>query len=150
LVFTPVQTHILPLWQIPLHAVRGSVALGPKPLDKGLGILEVREAHELAPQFDAPVLAMNATASLWGTVDGIAAVLLVEQCVQGVFVAGDRIGVMQRQSCPFDRFNGLCDRRGGVLLPSRSRQRLPLLALLWQTMRVPALPTLHGSFSFSL
>src|SRR5712692_5123457 len=79
LLFPPVQADKLPLWQVPLDAVRGGVALFAEAFDERLGLFDIREAHEPAPQFDAPVLAVNAAASLRGAVDGIAPVLLVEQ-----------------------------------------------------------------------
>ena len=57
-------------------------------LDEGLGLLDIIEAHELAPQFEASLLAVNAASPPWGAIDGIAPVLLVEQGAEDVFVAG--------------------------------------------------------------
>jgi hypothetical protein len=94
LLLTPVQTHKLPLWQVPLDAVIGGVALGTKALDEGLGLFNVRKADELAPQSETPLLGMNAAASLSGAVDGVAPVALVEQRVDSVFVAGDWVAVV--------------------------------------------------------
>ena len=52
---------------------------------------------------------MNTAAPLLGAVDGITPVALVEQGVQGVFVASDRIAVVQGQPRPLDRLGGLRD-----------------------------------------
>src|SRR6266699_6520258 len=107
LLFPPVHTHKLPFRQVPLDAVRGSVALSAKLLNEGLGLLDTREAHELAPQFDAPLLPMNTTSPLLGTIDGIAPVELIEQRGDGVLVAGDRVGHVQGQSRALDLFVGV-------------------------------------------
>src|SRR5258707_13342094 len=64
LLFAPVQTHKLPLWQVSLDAIIGGVALCAEAFDKGLGLFNIREAHELAPQLDATLLAVNAASSL--------------------------------------------------------------------------------------
>src|SRR6266567_3976825 len=87
--------------------IRGGVALSAKLLNEGLGLLDTREAHELAPQFDAPLLPMNTTSPLLGTIDGIAPVELIEQRVDGVLVAGDRVGLVQGQSRALDLFVGV-------------------------------------------
>jgi len=122
----PVQTHVLPLWQIPLYGIVGGVFLCPEPLDKVLGVFTSGEADKLAPQAQAPLLAMNAAAPLLSAVDGIAPVALVEERVQSVPVTSDR----------------------GALLPERGRRVLPPPAILWGMMRIPSLSALHGSCSF--
>jgi hypothetical protein len=106
----PVQTHVLPLWQIPLYGIVGGVFLCPEPLDKVLGVFNSGEADKLAPQAQAPLLAMNAAAPLLSAVDGVAPVELVEERVQSVLVTGDRVGLVQGQPRPLDGFSGLRDR----------------------------------------
>ena len=59
---------------------------------------------------------MNAASSIEGAVDGIPPVVLVDQAVQGVLVAGDRVFLMQGQARPCDGFNGLHNGRWGALL----------------------------------
>jgi predicted DNA repair protein MutK len=83
LLLVPVQTHVLPLWQIPLYGIVGGVFLCLEPLDKVLGVFNSGEADKLAPQAQAPLLAMNAAAPLLSAVDGIAPVELVEERVRG-------------------------------------------------------------------
>jgi hypothetical protein len=43
----PVQTHILPLWKIPLDGIIGGVSISTKPLDEGLGLCDIREADRV-------------------------------------------------------------------------------------------------------
>jgi len=64
LLLIPVQSHILPLQQIPLYALIRGVPLCAEVLDEGLGLFDIRKANELAPQFYASVLTVNAAASL--------------------------------------------------------------------------------------
>ena len=65
MLLTPVQTYKLPLWQVPLDTVIRGVPLRTKLLDEGISLLEIRKAHELAPQFNTPVLAMNAEIKIY-------------------------------------------------------------------------------------
>jgi hypothetical protein len=51
------------------------------------------------------VFAVNAAGSSWGAVEGVAPLLLVEQGVQGLIVASDRVGVVQRQPRQWDPFS---------------------------------------------
>ena len=97
LLLTPVQTHVLPFRQVPLHAVIGGVAACTEPLDKVLGVFDSGKADELPPQSETPLLAMYAAAPP-GAVDGITPVALVGEGVQGVFVARDRVAVVQGQA----------------------------------------------------
>jgi hypothetical protein len=125
---------------MPLDGIVRGVALCPELLDQGLSLFDSGETHELAPQAQAPLLAMNAAAPLLRTVDGVAPVALVEERVQAVLVADDRVDLVQRQPRSCCRFDGSYS-GGRHVVP-------PLAALLWETMRVPALSALHGSPSF--
>src|SRR5712691_11312228 len=131
--FIPVQTHMPPLRQIPLHAVIGGASICSKPLDEVLGVFDIAEADELSLQSQTPLLTMNTTSSLLGAVDGIAPVVLVEQRVDRIFIASDRIGVMQGQAHTLERLHG---RDGGSL---------PIPGF---PARIPALIPLHAASSF--
>src|SRR5579859_485432 len=92
-----VQPHELPFRQVALHAIQTAIALGTQTLDEGFGFLDIRQAHEEAPQLEATAPAMNTAASVRSTVDGIASVVLVGEAIERVFMARDGVALMQRQ-----------------------------------------------------
>jgi hypothetical protein len=81
--------------------------------------------------------------------NSVAPVEFVEQRLQDVFVTGGRVAVVQGQPRSFGRFDRLRDRQRGALRPDGGRHVLPPLAILWEAMRIAALSSLHGSYSFS-
>ena len=84
---------------------------------------------------------MNAASSLLGAVDGIAPVVLVEETVQGVFVASNQVDIMQAQAW---KLYGLDN---GQTLLRRSRA---LALSLGFSLSIAALMPLHRSCSFAL
>src|SRR5713101_6647670 len=116
---------------MPLDRIGRGVALCPKPLDEGLGVFNIRKADILPPQFDAPLLTMHTASSIEGAVERVTPVLLVEEAVQSLLVAGDRVDLVQSQPRSFDQLNRLHDRRGSAWLPDGGRRGLPSLTLLW-------------------
>src|SRR6266566_5423440 len=72
---------------------------------------------------------MYAASPLGGAIDRVAPVELVEQRIQSVLVAGDRVGVVQRQPRLHARFDRL--HSGGRCVPA--------LALLWLVVGTAAL-----------
>lgn len=78
------------LWHVAVHALLGRGPVGPKVLDEGFRLFDVKKTGILPFDLQASVTGMNTALPVFDAIDRIASVELIEERVDRLLAASDR------------------------------------------------------------